>query len=243
MKNYIWYEYYLKHIKFPKEKNLTMADSTYKLIYFDIRGMAECIRYMFAYFDVEFEDSRIAREDWLAIKERTVHPINWLPSHCSWQSNLFHRRFIEQPFGKIPVLEVDEKQLSQSVAICRYLGKRFGLTTDDPFKDALLEAVVDNMRDVQISHYIFLFNFQNTPIDPTWYNFVYLFAELSAEFLKKTPEAREEAQTAFTYTYSKLEPLAADGFFYGSEVVSNVPFRSRTWYKIYSDSNALYCVS
>ncbi|XP_077290068.1 glutathione S-transferase-like [Arctopsyche grandis] len=162
-----------------------MADSTYKLIYFDIRGMAECIRYMFAYFDVEFEDSRIAREDWPAIKE-------------------------QQPFGKIPVLEVDEKQLSQSVAICRYLGKRFGLTTDDPFKDALLEAVVDNMRDVQI--------------------------KLSGEFLKKTPEAREEAETAFTYTYSKLEPLAADGFFYGSEPTwVDVYFAGMldtiTWYK------------
>ena len=68
---------------------------------------------------------------------------------------------------------MDENKLSQSVAICRFLGKRFGLATDDPLKEALLEAVVDNMRDVQISkkiirffvsmNYYVLSTFQNCP--------------------------------------------------------------------------------
>lgn len=55
---------------------LKMTESTYKLLYFDIRGMAECVRYMFAYADVEFEDCRISREEWPAIKEGTYKKID-----------------------------------------------------------------------------------------------------------------------------------------------------------------------
>lgn len=53
------------------------------------------------------------------------------------------------PFHKLPVLEVDGKVLNQSVAIARYLGKRFELVSDDPLREALLEALIDNLRDLQ----------------------------------------------------------------------------------------------
>lgn len=86
---------------------------------------------------------RMADHKRTCVRKKSIStPFRWLDSFS---------KISEQPFGKIPVLEVDGNQLSQSVAICRYLGKRFGLTTDDQFKEALLEAVVDNMRDVQIS--------------------------------------------------------------------------------------------
>lgn len=36
----------------------------YKLIYFDIRGLGETTRMIFAQAGVEYTDERIAREDW-----------------------------------------------------------------------------------------------------------------------------------------------------------------------------------
>lgn len=40
----------------------------YKLIYFNMRGRAEIIRYIFAYLDIKYEDHRIEQADWPAIK-------------------------------------------------------------------------------------------------------------------------------------------------------------------------------
>ncbi|XP_076795989.1 hematopoietic prostaglandin D synthase isoform X2 [Arvicanthis niloticus] len=70
----------------------------YKLLYFNMRGRAEIIRYIFAYLDIKYEDHRIEQADWPQIKPTL-------------------------PFGKIPVLEVEGITLHQSLAIARYLTK------------------------------------------------------------------------------------------------------------------------
>jgi hypothetical protein len=44
-----------------------MAPS-YKLIYFNARGKAEHIRFIFAYAGVEYEDERISQEKWPELK-------------------------------------------------------------------------------------------------------------------------------------------------------------------------------
>ncbi|XP_020864075.1 hematopoietic prostaglandin D synthase isoform X2 [Phascolarctos cinereus] len=41
----------------------------YKLIYFNMRGRAEIIRYLFAYLDIPYEDHRISQDDWPAVKQ------------------------------------------------------------------------------------------------------------------------------------------------------------------------------
>ncbi|XP_063142720.1 hematopoietic prostaglandin D synthase isoform X3 [Rattus norvegicus] len=40
----------------------------YKLLYFNMRGRAEIIRYIFAYLDIKYEDHRIEQADWPKIK-------------------------------------------------------------------------------------------------------------------------------------------------------------------------------
>ncbi|XP_071531126.1 hematopoietic prostaglandin D synthase-like isoform X3 [Panulirus ornatus] len=54
----------------------------------------------------------------------------------------------EMPYGKVPVLYVDEKPLSQSVAICRYLGRMHGLAVDDPWEAAKGDEVADAVHDL-----------------------------------------------------------------------------------------------
>jgi glutathione S-transferase len=54
---------------------------SYRLIYFNARGRAELIRYIFAYTGQQYEDFRVSQSDWLHYKPKTL-------------------------FGQVPVLEI-----------------------------------------------------------------------------------------------------------------------------------------
>ncbi|XP_036037649.1 hematopoietic prostaglandin D synthase isoform X2 [Onychomys torridus] len=94
----------------------------YKLIYFNMRGRAEIIRYIFAYLDIKYEDHRIEQADWPKIKPTL-------------------------PFGKIPVLEVEGFTLHQSLAIARYLTKSTDLAGKTELEQCQADAVVDTLDD------------------------------------------------------------------------------------------------
>lgn len=98
----------------------------YKLIYFDIAaGRGEVARMAFALGGVAFEDVRVARADWPALKPTT-------------------------PFGVLPVLEVDGQQVSQSNTIARFVGKLTGLYPSDPWQAALCDETMDAIEDISI---------------------------------------------------------------------------------------------
>ncbi|XP_025420331.1 glutathione S-transferase-like [Sipha flava] len=104
---------------------------TYKLTYFDVKGRAEIIRFLFSYMNVDFEDRRIEREQWPSIKPTT-------------------------PFGQLPLLEIDGKELNQSLSISRYLAKKAGLAGKDEWESLLIDIAVDNineMRQVIINYF------------------------------------------------------------------------------------------
>lgn len=97
-----------------------------KLTYFDMpvsRG-EEC-RLAFAIAGADFEDHRIAREAWPALKPTT-------------------------PFGALPVLEVPgHPPIAQSNAILAYIGRRYGIHPADLVEAARHEAVMAHVEDLR----------------------------------------------------------------------------------------------
>ena len=96
--------------------------STYKLYYFNGRGLAETSRLIFAAAGEKYEDIRIERDDW--------------PKH---KPNM--------PLGQMPVLEYNGTKLPQSRAIGRFLAKQFHLAGRDNLEQAKVDAVVDTIND------------------------------------------------------------------------------------------------
>lgn len=97
-----------------------------KLYYFDApvsRG-EEC-RLALHLAGVDFEDVRIQRQDWQAMKPTT-------------------------PFGSVPVLELPGRRpLAQSNAILTFVGRQHGLHPSDPFEAAQHEAMMAHVEDLR----------------------------------------------------------------------------------------------
>ncbi len=79
-------------------------ESTYRVHYFDGNGRAVNLRAILEFSGTKWEDNRINFADWPALKA----------------SGKFE-------FGQLPVLEVDGKQKTQTIAMEIFLAKRFGL--------------------------------------------------------------------------------------------------------------------
>ncbi|GAB6028477.1 hypothetical protein CHUAL_002636 [Chamberlinius hualienensis] len=95
----------------------------YRLVYFDGRGRAELARILFAQAGVEYEDARIPKDKWPALKPNT-------------------------PFGQLPVLEVNGKQIAQSAALTRYLATEFGLVGSNTLEAAEADMIVGACVDL-----------------------------------------------------------------------------------------------
>ncbi|XP_055319298.1 glutathione S-transferase-like [Sitodiplosis mosellana] len=102
-----------------------MSQPTYKLYYFDFKALGESIRLLFAYGAQEYEDVRVAKEDWPELKPT-------------------------MPMGQMPVLEVDGKRVSQSIPIARHIAKRVGLAGDDDWEELLIDSIVAHFNDFRL---------------------------------------------------------------------------------------------
>jgi glutathione S-transferase len=97
----------------------------YKVFYFNVKALGEPLRFLLSYGNIPFEDIRITREEWPALK----------PS---------------MPMGQMPVLEVDGKRAHQSLAMSRFLAKQVGLVGNDAWEDLQIDTVVDTINDFRL---------------------------------------------------------------------------------------------
>lgn len=60
------------------------------------------------------------------------------------------------PFGKCPVLSLEGKDVCQSKAICRYLGRKAGLAGKDEWEDLQIDMMVESIDDMRMGNYFLL---------------------------------------------------------------------------------------
>jgi len=100
-----------------------MADI--QLTYFDFPGgRGEDCRLCLHIAGVDWKDDRVPRGDWMDRKGKT-------------------------PFGNLPVLRVDGREIGQSNAILAYLGRRFDLHPSDPWQAARHEAILNVVEELR----------------------------------------------------------------------------------------------
>jgi len=122
---------------------------------------------------VEFEDNRITFEDWGALKPNV-------------------------PFNGLPMFEVDGKQLGQSGAILRFIGRECGMAGGSSYDAGLIDSIAETVTDVREKPIPF--------------------------FFEKDEEKKKEGLTKFFKEQlpdllGKLEKIAAgNGFFVGEKV-------------------------
>jgi len=103
------------------KKLIAKKTSSVQLLYFDLPGLGEPIRFLLAHLGVPFEDRRFkAREEFIALKPTLK-------------------------FGQVPCLKIDGQELFQSSAILRALAQKFDVSGMLYPADACLASQVDGL--------------------------------------------------------------------------------------------------
>lgn len=63
------------------------------------------------------------------------------------------------PFGQLPILEIGDRTIAQSIAIARFLAKKFSLYGEDDLQQASADMVVDYVSEFNDSTINYLFYF------------------------------------------------------------------------------------
>ncbi|CAF4930343.1 unnamed protein product [Pieris macdunnoughi] len=92
--------------------------------YFNERGLGEAIRTLLAYGGEDFDDIRYTDEEWEKFQPST-------------------------PFGQLPLLVISGKIYSQSNAIARYLGRKYGLAGQDVDEEFEIDQNVDYFTELR----------------------------------------------------------------------------------------------
>lgn len=149
-----------------------------QLVYFPVRAKAEMIRMALAYGRVPFED--------LSIQQYFG---------AGWRDGAKGKA----PFGQVPLLKVDGKELAQSGSILRYVSELAGLTPTDPFERARCDAIFEASQELVTG---------NTNINPI----VNVYCD------EKFAQTKETYMKAFPGKLANLaKQLGAGPFFFGKE--------------------------
>uniref|UniRef100_A0AC35TGB8 Glutathione S-transferase n=1 Tax=Rhabditophanes sp. KR3021 TaxID=114890 RepID=A0AC35TGB8_9BILA len=110
---------------------------SYNLIYWNnCHGRGEVTRLLFTYARQAFEEATFTNEEWPALKA-------------------------QQPYGQLPVLEVDGVKIAQSRAIERFLARRFNLVGKNDIERAINDQIICGIDDTR-QHFAKMFNEDDT---------------------------------------------------------------------------------
>lgn len=96
-----------------------------KLFYWDMTGRAEPIRLAFHLGGVPFEDCRVSKEEFAAMRDRG-----------------------ELLYGQLPIMFVDGKKYAQSIALLRFGGQLSGLYPKCETEALRCDMICDNVQDL-----------------------------------------------------------------------------------------------
>lgn len=160
----------------------------YKLTYYNAKGLGEPIRLLLAYGNIEYEDIRV--------------PFQFTGSPPVLPQDIKDRC----PWGQVPILEFEGKCLAQSLAITRYLARKFNLVGADDFEAAKCDEYTDTIKEFNKD--FFPLYMENDPV-------------------KRTELKKSIGQQLSSKYFSKFESIvAANG---GNRLVG----KSLTWADMY----------
>lgn len=113
----------------------------YKLIYFDARGVAEVIRFMFAVAQVEYEDKRFPFSFGTPGDFSTIQRPEFDEAKAAGE--------LDSSAGKVPCLEVDGVKVGQSKAIERMLAADFGQYGSTNVQSLQIDSIAEMVRDIK----------------------------------------------------------------------------------------------
>mmetsp|Transcript_146459 Transcript_146459/g.467871 ORF Transcript_146459/g.467871 Transcript_146459/m.467871 type:complete len:285 (-) Transcript_146459:70-924(-) len=120
------------------------ATGKFNLRYFDIRGVAETARILFALAGEEYEDSRYPLSFGTPGDFSTIKREEFEADRAAGK--------MEVAMGKVPVLGAGDFSLPQSKAIERYLANKFGMMGSTPEEAAWVDAVGEHVRDINTAY-------------------------------------------------------------------------------------------
>ena len=109
-----------------------------KLTYFDVRGLAETSRFLFAIGGEEYEDYRYPLEVIDMSKHEMVKE--------EFDKDKEEGKLVRS-LNKVPFLEVDGVVIPQSKAIERFLARRFNMMGDTELESAQIDSICECVRD------------------------------------------------------------------------------------------------
>jgi glutathione S-transferase len=116
----------------------------YTLCYFDIRGVAETSRMLFALSKTPFEDKRFTITFGTPGDFKTIQRPEFDAAKASGD--------LDVSLGKVPYLEVNGQKFGQSKAIERYLAKQFGLYGGSDIEAAIIDQLGEHVTDFRTAY-------------------------------------------------------------------------------------------
>lgn len=127
------------------------------------------------------------------------------------------------PMRRMPVLEIDGKKIFESLAICRYLARLYGLAGDDEWESLQIDMIADMFNDLRVSKYrkklLIIYKFDMEII-------IFFPIELTAIRFEPDEKIKEEkleklSADELPFTLNKLDEIAGEngGFLANGKVI------------------------